>query len=250
MSRAGYIFTRFIKKTLNHSKAVSYSQCGEDLIVSFLMKLLGISRPSYLDIGAHHPTYLSNTYLFYQRGCRGVCVEPDPELFKKIKRKRTGDKCLNVGIGSDADAVSEMDFFIMSSRTLNTFSKAEAERYQSYGNQKIKRVISIPLIPVNDAIGKYFPTAPNFVSLDVEGLDFQIIQSIDFNKYRPEVFCIETLSYTENRTERKLNEIIDLMHQKHYVTYADTYINTIFVDQDAWTNCHQWVQNSGTDRAS
>jgi FkbM family methyltransferase len=250
MSRAGYLFTRFIKKALTHSKAVSYSQCGEDLIVSFLMNMLGISRPSYLDIGAHHPTYLSNTYLFYWRGCRGVCVEPDPELFKKIKRKRTGDKCLNVGVGSDADAVSEMDFYIMSSRTLNTFSKAEAERYQSYGNQKIQQVISIPLISVNDMIGKYFSPAPNFVSLDVEGLDLQIIQSMDFNKYRPEVFCIETLSYTENRTERKLNEIIDLMHQKNYVTYADTYINTIFVEKGAWTNSHRWGQDSGTDRSS
>ncbi len=247
MSRGGDIFTRLLKRVLNRSKRISYSQCGEDLIVSFLMNILGISRPSYLDIGAHHPTYLSNTYLFYRRGCRGVCVEPDPELFKKIKRKRKGDRCLNVGVGSDPEPVSEMDFFIMSSRTLNTFSKTEAERYQSYGNQKIKQVVSIPLIPINDMIRNHFSSIPNFVSLDVEGLDLQILQSMDFSKYRPEVFCVETLSYTENRTERKLNEIIDLMHRKKYITYADTYINTIFVEQGAWLKIHQWGQNSDTD---
>ena len=209
MSRTGYLFTNLFKKTLKHSKEVSYAQCGEDLIVSFLMNMMGISCPSYLDIGAHHPTYLSNTYLFYKRGCRGVCIEPDPKLFKKIKRKRKGDKCLNVGIGAGAKAMEQMDFYIMSTRTLNTFSKAEAKRYQSFGNQKIKQVISIPLISFNDIVGKYFAPVPNFVSIDVEGFEIQIIQSINFEKFRPEVFCIETLSYTEDRTERKLNEIID-----------------------------------------
>lgn len=244
MSRAGYLLRSLLKRALNHSETVSYSQCGEDLIVSYLLNMMKISRPSYLDIGAHHPTYLSNTYLFYQRGCRGVCVEPDPDLFKKIKHKRNGDRCLNVGVGAGGAEMTKMDFYIMSSRTLNTFSKAEAERYQSYGNQKIKQVIPIPVISVNDIIKKYFASAPNFVSLDVEGLDFQIIQSIDFANYRPDVFCIETLSYTEDRTERKLNEIIDLMHQNRYVTYADTYINTIFVEQDAWSNAHQWGETS------
>ena len=240
MSRTGYLFTNLFKKTLKHSKEVSYAQCGEDLIVSFLMNMMGISCPSYLDIGAHHPTYLSNTYLFYKRGCRGVCIEPDPKLFKKIKRKRKGDKCLNVGIGAGAKAMEQMDFYIMSTRTLNTFSKTEAKRYQSFGNQKIKQVISIPLISFNDIVGKYFAPVPNFVSIDVEGFEIQIIQSINFEKFRPEVFCIETLSYTEDRTERKLNEIIDLMHRKNYVTYADTYINTIFVEKNTWMGIHQW----------
>ena len=57
---------------------ISYSQCGEDLILKQLFTALGIGKVNYLDIGAHHPTCLNNTYLFYGYGGHGVCVEPDP----------------------------------------------------------------------------------------------------------------------------------------------------------------------------
>lgn len=219
----------------NHSEnfKVSYSQCGEDLILQQLLMVLGIGKVSYLDIGAHHPTYLSNTYLFYKNGGHGVCVEPDPSLFEEFNKKRPHDVNLNCGVGISP---GEADFFVMSSRTLNTFSRAEAERYQSYGKQRIVKTIRLALKPVNEIIEKNFERCPNLVSLDVEGMDYLILQNFDFTKYRPEVFCLETLSYTEDKSERKLTEIIDLMHENGYLTYADTYINTIFVDNAAWSN--------------
>lgn len=219
----------------NHSEnfKVSYSQCGEDLILQQLFMVLGIGKVSYLDIGAHHPTYLSNTYLFYKNGGHGVCVEPDPSLFEEFNKKRPHDVNLNCGVGISP---GEADFFVMSSRTLNTFSRAEAERYQSYGKQRIVKTIRLALKPVNEIIEKNFERCPNLVSLDVEGMDYLILQNFDFTKYRPEVFCLETLSYTEDKSERKLTEIIDLMHENGYLTYADTYINTIFVDNAAWGN--------------
>jgi len=219
----------------NHSEnlKISYSQCGEDLILQFLFRVLGISKVSYLDIGAHHPTYLSNTYLFYENGGHGVCVEPDPSLFDEFGKKRPRDTHLNCGVGISA---GEADFFVMSISTLNTFSKEEAERYQSYGQQRIVKTIRMELKTTNEIIERNFENCPNLVSLDVEGMDYLILQNFDFKKYRPEVFCLETLSYTENKSERKLTEIIDLMHENGYMTYADTYINTIFVDNAAWNN--------------
>ncbi len=211
----------------------SYAQCGEDLILRFIFDVLGIVKPTYLDIGAHHPTRLSNTYLFYQMGSRGVCVEPDPTLFSIIKKRRYRDICLNVGVGVIQE--DKADFYVMSEKTLNTFSKEEAERYQSYGNKKIEKVIQIPLMPVNDIIKKNFPICPDLVSLDVEGLDLAILKAFDFSLHRPPVFCIETLTYTEDKSERKITEINDLMSQNNYFPYADTYINTIFVENTAWS---------------
>lgn len=219
----------------NHSDnyKVSYSQCGEDIISQQLFSVLGIEKVSYLDVGAHHPTYLSNTYLFYTKGGSGVCVEPDPSLFKAFESKRPHDIHLNCGVGIISE---EANFYVMSTSTLNTFSKEEADRYQSYGQQKILRTVQIKLENINEIIQQNFDKAPNFVSLDVEGLDFAILQDFDFKRYRPEVFCLETLTYTEDKTERKLTEIIELMHANGYLTYADTYINTIFVDAAAWRN--------------
>jgi FkbM family methyltransferase len=232
MMRIGYLSSHLLKRAFKISKSVSYSQCGEDLIVSFLLGLLKISKPTYLDIGAFHPKYLSNTYIFYKRGCSGVCVEPDPVLFNKFKKKRKHDTCLNIGVG--AQSIGEVDFFMMSTPTLNTFSMEEAERYQSYGTQKIKKILPIEIVSINAILENHFDTVPDFISLDVEGFDLKIIDAIDYNRFKPAVFCIETLSYTEDRTEEKQVPIIDLMHQHGYLTYADTYINTIFVEKGAW----------------
>ncbi len=223
---------QFIRNRSDNYK-ISYSQCGEDLILRQLFMVLGIAKVNYLDVGAHHPTYLSNTYLFYENGGNGVCIEPDPSLFEEFGKKRPRDIHINCGVGIEP---GDADFFVMSTSTLNTFSKEEAERYQSYGQQRITKVIKIKLETINEIVRRNFDKVPNLVSLDVEGFDYLILQNFDFDKYRPGVFCLETLSYTEDKSERKLTEITDLMHKNGYLTYADTYINTIFVDKAAWEN--------------
>lgn len=200
--------------------------------MQFIFMWLRIEKPSYLDIGAHHPTYLSNTYLFYENGSSGVCVEPDPFLFEAFHKARRRDICLNMGVGGGG--FDKADFYILNSRTLNTFSREEAERYASYEGKTIEKVVEIPLSSVNDIIAQHCVQVPNLVSLDVEGMDLQILQDFDFERYTPEVFCIETLTYTEDNSERKLTEIIDLMMSKGYFVYADTYLNSIFVSQAAW----------------
>jgi hypothetical protein len=134
---------------------------------------------------------------------------------------------------------AKANFYIMTTRTLNTFSKEEAERYQSYGNQKIEIVIEIPLLNLEDILRKYFHPCPDFISLDAEGLDLAILKSLDLNRFRPAVFCIETIKYTEDKSELKnlkILEISDIMESQGYMTYADTHINTIYVDAEAFKN--------------
>jgi FkbM family methyltransferase len=220
----------------NQFQKTSFAQSGEDIITDFVLCQLHINKPIYLDIGAHHPHYLSNTFYFYEKGYRGINIEPDPFLIEGFKKMRSEDINLNVGVGLNKKKDS-VDFFVMSTRTLNTFSKKEAERIASYGNNKIEQVIKVPLVPVNDIIDENCRNGyPNFVSLDVEGLDFEILKSFNFQKYMPEVLCVETLTYSENKSERKLDEIITYVCSKGYFVYADTYINTIFVNCEAWKN--------------
>jgi FkbM family methyltransferase len=192
-----------------------------------------INHPTYLDIGAYDPIHLSNTFFFYEQGNSGVCVEPDPSLHQRINKLRKRDICLNMGVGVREEKAK---FYILSTKCLNTFSLEEAEHYQAKGWEKIVNILDIQLITVNKIIRDHFSSHPNFVSMDVEGLDFEIIQSFDFSICRPEVFCIETLTYTQDKEEKKLNEIIDYMITQNYLIYADTYINTIFVDQTAWSH--------------
>lgn len=225
---------KLLKRILygKHSK-VSYSQCAEDILIESIFDALGIRQPSYIDIGAHAPVYLSNTYLFYRKGSKGVCIEPNPQLYKNIRKKRQNDICLNMGVG--ISAATEASFYIMTSSTLSTFSKEDAERMASYGNEKIKKIMTVPLISFEEVVNKYLLACPNLISLDVEGLDLAILKTIDFSRYRPEVFCVETLTYTEDNFEEKITSTIEFMLGQGYIIYADTYVNTIFVDKAAWT---------------
>jgi len=163
-----------------------------------------------------------------------VCVEADPALHGKIARKRPGDICLNIGVGTSGQGSAP--FYIMSTPTLNTFSREEAERYRSYGRERILKVVDMPLETVNRIVAKHLPGGVNFISLDVEGMDLPILESIDFSACHPQVFCVETLTYTEDKSERKIGEILSFMATNGYMNYADTYLNTIFVDRDAWAS--------------
>jgi FkbM family methyltransferase len=228
----GLLLNKFItKKSDLDDFKTSYAQSGEDVIVDFIFQhILNQSDFKYFDIGAHHATYLSNTALFYKNGLTGVCIEPDPVLHNDIIKVRSRDICLNIGVGfgKDEEITEELDFYIMSVRTLNTFSKEEAERLQNEGTFKIVDKKKIPVVHIHKLFEEYF--LPDFLSVDVEGIDFQILKSIDLNKYRPKVICIETAEFSPIPPGKKEYDSINYLKQRNYIVYADTFNNTIFID--------------------
>jgi FkbM family methyltransferase len=222
----------WIRRKIGIYYRCSYAQCGEDIIVKTIFDAMKIYHPSYLDIGAHHPCYFNNTYIFYKNGSRGINVEPDPTLYKKFKIARRRDINLNIGINKEAGT---LDLNIMSARTLNTFSSAEAKTYEDLG-YKIEKQVSIPVITINQLLDQYLNKSPDFLSIDVEGMDYDILNSLDFSRYRPIVICVETVEFSNTGFGRKREEIEKLIISKGYFKFADTYINSIYVDIDMWTN--------------
>lgn len=213
-------------------KKISYSQSGEDLIVKFIFDCLRIYNPTYIDIGAHHPYFINNTALFYKNGCRGINIEPDPILFKEFLKYRKEDKNLNIGI---SNSNGELDFYIISSPTLNTFSKDEATRYSHEGNFSINRIEKIKVKTLNKVLTEYSNGIfPQFLSIDAEGVDEIIIKAIDFENNYPIVICIETISFSTNGNGVKNIKLIEYIENKGYMLYADTNINTIFVRTKLW----------------
>lgn len=210
----------------------SFSQCGEDLIVDYIFEQIGINKPSYIDIGAHHPYYLSNTALLYSKGSRGINIEPDPLLFAAFVKERAFDINLNIGI---ADKDSTLDFYIMNVNTLNTFSKKEAENYCNEGNFHIKEVKKVNVNTIKSILEIYNKGVfPDFLTLDAEGIDELVLKSIDFEKNKPTVICVETISFSEKGKGLKNIKIIKFLESKGYLLYADTNINSIFVVKDKW----------------
>ncbi len=233
------MFKRRLKNFLKRKAGVyakkSYSQCGEDLIVRYIFDVLLIEHPTYLDIGAHHPFFLNNTALLNEEGSRGVNVEADPQLISRFEQRRKDDVNLNIGMSTEKGS---MDFYVMSAQTLSTFSAKEAARYEQEGAGIIESVIPVEVQTFAEVVNSNFDGGfPDFVSLDVEGLDYEILKSIDFSKYRPHVFCIETIIFTQNRSSKDVgrhDEIDELMLKNNYIKYADTNINTIYVNRSSW----------------
>lgn len=214
----------------------SFSQSGEDMIIDFIFEVLQIRHPTYLDLGAHHPRLYSNTNHFYRRGSRGVNVEADPSLCELFVEERPADVNLNVGVG--VGELGVLPFYIMSVPTLNTFSRDEAERCVEMGTHRIVNVIDVELCNVNDIIKEHFSgESPDFISVDVEGLDLEIVKSLDLRRYRPVVICVETITYSENFDGEKIKEVESYLQRYGYFLYADTRVNSIFVDKSRWC-CH------------
>lgn len=229
------ILKNFIKSkfpaVIYHKK--SFSQCGEDLIIADIFSKKGINNVRYLDIGANHPYRLSNTALFYLKNKSinyGVIVEPNPNLFKLLSKTRPNDVVLNIGI-SASTGEEYLNFYLMDPDVLSTFSQYEASEYEKLGH-KIKELIKVKCININTIFENYFNGYEvDFLNIDVEGFDYEVISSINFQKYRPKVICVETVKYRSELNLRRDYKIIQLVESNGYVIYAQNFVNTIFVEK-------------------
>jgi FkbM family methyltransferase len=207
----------------------SFAQFGEDLVASSLLAALKIDKPTYLDIGAYEPIRSNNTYLFHRRGGRGVLVEPNVALTDKLRRKRPGDTVLVAGIGTDDTPAA--DYYVLSDDELNTFDKGQADRLTRETTTKLLRVVKIPLLGINRVIAEHFGgSAPDLLSIDIEGMDYDVLKTLDYGRFRPKVICAETLV---TATMRHNPDTLALMAEKGYELRGMTHPNTLFVDKRA-----------------
>ena len=209
----------------------SFSQAGEDQVIRYLMNdCLKILNPTYLEIGTNHPYLGNNTFYFYNRGSKGVCVEPDPRYAGLIKQYRKRDVLLEAGIGTGG--ASRADFYVFPKKYSgwNTFSKVEAKNREVQSGIKPDKVMQVDLADINETMQQYFSPHPNILSIDVEGLDLDILKSIHFNRFRPEVICVESITFSVTNEQQKILPIVDFVTSQGYFVFGDTYVNTIFCD--------------------
>lgn len=207
-------------------KRISYSQTGEDLIILDFLKLeLGRKDITYMDIGANEPKFLNNTYLMYKEGNKGILVEPNVNLCKKLERYRKRDIVLNCGVAGEH---GKLTYYMMESDKINSFSKDEMEEYVKLGH-KLLGEKEIEVFAINEIFEKY--GSVDFLSIDVEGLDFEILKSLNYRKYAPTVICVETQEYGGGKRD-DFEEINQFLFGNGYMIYADTMLNTIYVNSE------------------
>ncbi len=197
----------------------TYSQCGEDLMILNLFDMIGIKNPSYLDLGAHEPLTISNTALLYNRGSRGVNVEANPNLIAAFHQHRPFDTNVNVGV---ALKPGTMKFYMWDDHSgRNTFNKEWADKLEKLEGSIDLEVTTIDIIVQLYCDGKY----PDFLSIDIEGLDYDVLKQADFSKSSPRIICAEVPRQEDQK-------FCDMMHNKGYYKYSRHAVNVIFVREE------------------
>jgi FkbM family methyltransferase len=181
------VAVRDYKSLLDGKRTGTFSQHGEDrFILEFFNKK---TDGFYLDIGASHPYRISNTYLLYKNGWAGITVEPIPRLGALHRKWRPRDELMPVAVGNDTGVLK---FFEMTPSVLSTLDARVAADHVKDGQAVIYKtydieVKTIELILKNANSTKHI----DFISIDIEGLDSEILSQIDLVTYKPSLVCVE-----------------------------------------------------------
>lgn len=204
----------------------SFSQVGEDIIADFYLP--GITRGTYVDVGANDPVEYSNTYAFYKKGWRGLLVEPNPDRIKLLRTFRPRDVVVGEGVSERAQ---ELSYHMFRAAALNTFSATYAEKYEALGH-KIILVKQIQTRPLAELLNQYLPGKPvHILSTDTEGYDLTTLQTNDWNSVRPLIVIAEVAEFAGDTATRSERDVTAYMQGVGYGKLADTYINAVYVER-------------------
>ena len=166
----------------------SHSQFGEDMI---LRSLIGNKKNGFfIDIGAHHPYFYSNTFHFYLKGWRGLSIDALPGSMKTFNKLRPQDINVEACIGPKAG--EEVTFYEFSKPALNSFDSEYAKKMEASGERivethSLKTETLENIIKYKGLEGKEI----DFLSIDIEGVDEIVLRSLDFKKVKPKIIVFE-----------------------------------------------------------
>jgi FkbM family methyltransferase len=200
----------------------TYAQSGEDIIIDNIFKHeLHFEGPGFfVDVGAYHPTEYSNTMLLYHEGWHGINIDARPGLEKPFQQLRPRDINIQCAIANDQRKMTYhmLDEFPSANSLSNTFLKTTDETKNVTSSME---VITTTLAAVLDT---HLPEGQNIdlLNIDVEGLDYEVLASNDWNRFRPRVVVIELMA-------NDLFALVDdpsvkLLHELDYKSLGRSYI--------------------------
>lgn len=169
-------------------RPITYAQNREDIILEGFFDTDEMG--TYIDIGAYDPDFDSVTKLFYDRGWTGINVEPQPNRHKLFLKKRPLDTNLNIGISVKK---AKLQLRSYENQGLSTFSDEMKRSYEKTANDQTLKYedIEVEVMPLKELFEQYNLKQVQFLKVDVEGFEYEVLASNDWTKYRPEVLCIE-----------------------------------------------------------
>jgi hypothetical protein len=203
--------------------APAYSSEGEDLI---LKRIFDSKREgTYVDVGAHHPFRVSNTYLFHKMKWTGINIDPMPGSKAVFDKHRPKDVNLEMGVSAIRQ---QLTYHIFNEPALNTFSPDKVAEYTQDPKYKVIGQKKIDTWPLADILDKYLPAGRpiDFLTIDAEGLDIEVLQSNNWKKYRPAYVLVESTPHL--LSDMNNSDLGKFMQQIGYIIFAKTYYTYFF----------------------
>ena len=183
----------------------TYSQYGEDVFIANELKKYSCKDEFFIDIGANHPSDISNTYLLYRMGYRGIVIEPNEELIRLFRKFRKRDIAIMIGCNNETKVLR---FNISKTPVLSSFSEDRIVNLY-------KQVFS-PVMPLDLAIANIPCPMISLLSIDVEGLNYEVLQGAIQTLKKTLLLCIEfDKDYERGLFEEILKDEFELIQTFH-----------------------------------
>ena len=209
----------------------SYAQNSEDIILNSYF--YNLSCGFYVDVGAHHPKRFSNTYLFYKKGWSGINIDAKPGSMRIFNKLRPRDTNIEAGI---SDTKGKLCYYMFNEPAFNGFSKTLSDKVNKDDRFFIESTTDIAMVTLEELLDQHVGNDKHidFLSIDVEGLDFKVLKSNNFLKYQPTVICIEIQK--SSFEEILADEISIFLNKYNYEICAKTFNSVFFIKTDFYNS--------------
>ena len=214
----------------------TYSQFAEDIP---LARLLTEPTGLYVDIGAFHPKYRSNTYFLWKRGWHGINVDVDEYKIAQFRHFRPKDVNLTLGVSS---VDGERTFYFQRGGSYGSMSSFEPEFADDRGRKMGRSVdrCTVPVWKLNTLLETYLPrrrdgsfAAVDLLNIDVEGHELEILRPLDFDRFGPRCLCVEI--HAKGIAELAQSPTFRLLRSQGYELVAWPAPSCIFIRSTAAT---------------
>ena len=206
---------------------ISYAQNYEDVLLNRIFK--DINAGFYVDLGAGHPTFESVTKHFYDQGWRGINIEPRKNAFQMLQGERAADLNLNCCISNKAGTALFYEVGVFEDHHdtggSSSLNQELAQEMEKAGVEV--SVYEIEIMTLQELLSQYADRGIDFMKIDVEGHEMEVIQGNDWSKFRPKVLVIEALS--PGRHEKYFEKWEQLLLDANYLFALFDGLNRYYV---------------------
>lgn len=217
---AAFLFTKLALKMFQPCSWLGWSQFGEDKVIR---DILGLAPGYYVDVGCNHPIKWSNTYLLYLHGWKGLLIDANEPLIAECRRRRPLDKAVCCLIGQE-EGTGQIAIYAEHalSSAVSEHNKARKEKAQLLEVRTLPKRTLTQLLRECGAPHKF-----ELLSVDVEGMDMQVLRGLDMDTYHPKLIVVEDAEFDPRFPDR--SAVAQFLFDKGYRLYSYIYPSIFFL---------------------